>query len=76
MTTLTDLSELRYNVENSLVKFKEACDVGSVANIKYCIRTIANRAASTKGLTLKLVSSAHLVRHYTLSSTVIILLCC
>lgn len=48
-------------METSLVKFKDSCDVGSVANIKYCIRTIANRAASTKGLTLKLVKSADMV---------------
>ena len=58
---MTEAAELRYNVENSLVKFKEACDVGSVANIKYCIRTIANRAFSTKGLTVKLVISNGLV---------------
>lgn len=63
-STLSDLAELRYNVENSLVKFKEACDVGSVANIKYCIRTIANRASSTKGLSLKLVSTTDLVSIY------------
>ncbi|XP_067928413.1 inactive phospholipase C-like protein 2 isoform X2 [Watersipora subatra] len=57
---MLEAAELRYNVEYSLVKFKEACDVGSVANIKHCIRTIANRAFSTKGLNLQLVLSRNL----------------
>lgn len=55
------MAELRYNVESSLAKFKEACDVSSVSNIKYCMKTIATRASNTKGLEIKLVNDSDLV---------------
>ncbi|KAF6025334.1 hypothetical protein EB796_016361 [Bugula neritina] len=60
INNLSELAELKFNVETALIKFKEACDVGSVANIKYCVRTIANRACNAKGLTIKLVKSSGL----------------
>ncbi|XP_022097790.1 inactive phospholipase C-like protein 2 isoform X2 [Acanthaster planci] len=55
LVPLKEGSELRENVQNAMTRFKEACGLASIANLKQCIRLLATRlAGSSDTVTLRL----------------------
>ncbi|XP_071795751.1 inactive phospholipase C-like protein 2 isoform X2 [Asterias amurensis] len=55
LAPLKEGSELRENVQNAMTRFKEACGLASIANLKQCIRLLATRlAGSSDTVTLRL----------------------
>ncbi|XP_033095373.1 inactive phospholipase C-like protein 2 isoform X2 [Anneissia japonica] len=44
---LEDANNLRENVQNAMIKFKEACGLASIANLKQCIRLIGSKLDNT-----------------------------
>ena len=55
LAPLKEGSDLRENVQNAMTRFKEACGLASIANLKQCIRLLATRlAGSSDTVTLRL----------------------
>ncbi|XP_072022051.1 inactive phospholipase C-like protein 1 [Amphiura filiformis] len=44
---LKEATDLRENVQTSMTRFKEACGLASIANLKQCIRLLASRVAGS-----------------------------
>ena len=52
---LKEATDLRENVMTSMTRFKEACGLASIANLKQCIRLLSTRlAGSSEAVALKL----------------------
>ncbi|XP_070532655.1 inactive phospholipase C-like protein 2 isoform X2 [Ptychodera flava] len=53
---LKEATDLRENVQNAQIRFKECCGLASIANIKQCVRVLATRLQthSTENLVLML----------------------
>ena len=52
---LKEATDLRENVQTAMTRFKEACGLASIANLKQCIRLLATRVAgSSETVALKL----------------------